>query len=81
MLAEDVDGALLVIGIWRAHPQQQPAAFKLFLQAVGVTLLEKARQTGADEAVGPAGQRTRDQRRGRRPPDATLMPTEATAPT
>ena len=51
---QGLDGPPLVLGTERAHPQDQSAAVELLLQAVRMTLLEEARESGPDEAAAQA---------------------------
>ena len=82
MLPEDVDGALLMLGIRRAHPQQQAAALQLGLQPGCVLRAQEARQHGAEcSAAAPPATIAPISAIVAVPPDATIAPMEAMAPT
>jgi hypothetical protein len=49
--AQGLDRPPLVLGAERAHPQHEAAAIELLLEAVGVALLEEAREGGADQTT------------------------------
>jgi hypothetical protein len=63
---QDVHGSPLVFGCRRAHPQEKSATIELCLQLVGVPMLEKLRQGGADETPAAADHGSGDQGRCRR---------------
>ena len=59
MLRQDVDRALFVAAVPGAHPEQQPAMFKLVLQVFGVPVTHQSGHPGAQRAPCPAQKRSR----------------------